>query len=62
MQSLQSMHIRDGDLGKTLQLSRVVEAISVAVGEESHDLLLPQGNIVVDALELPVFGGVEWVD
>ena len=62
IQSLQSMHIRDGDLGKDLQLSRMMEAISVAVGEESHDLLLPLGNIAVDVLELPVFGGVEWVD
>lgn len=61
-QSLQAMHIRDGDLGKELQLSRIVEAISVAVGEESHDLLLPLTNIAVDALELPVFGGVQWVD
>ena len=56
------MHIRDGDFGKDLQLSRMMEAISVAVGEESHDLLLPLGNIAVDVLELPVFGGVEWVD
>ncbi len=45
----------------TLPLSRISEAISLAQGEFSHQLISPAANVVFARTELPILGTITWV-
>lgn len=53
---------RDAVPGGTILLSRLNEALSVAVGEEDHAILSPAANVVMpSAGHIAVPGTIEWV-
>ncbi|MCM3419065.1 baseplate J/gp47 family protein [Sphingopyxis alaskensis] len=52
---------RDAQPGGTMFISREREAVSIAAGEASHELELPELNQTVPAGSLPVLGEVEFV-
>lgn len=58
---LRDFHRRTGDLGGTLFLTQINEAISLADGETDHTLVEPAANVVCAGNEFPVFGTIEWV-
>lgn len=58
--SLQSLLAREGAPGKTLLLSQINEAISIATGETDHVLTVPSANVTHAALEMPVMGAITW--
>ncbi|MEL6431760.1 MAG: baseplate J/gp47 family protein [Planctomycetota bacterium] len=47
--------------GGILQASRIREAISATVGEESHRIVAPAGDIAIAPGELVVLGAVSWL-
>jgi uncharacterized phage protein gp47/JayE len=51
---------REAQPGGVLYLSRLRAAISVAVGEDHHELLAPIASIVPPAAQLPQLGVVTW--
>lgn len=53
---LQDMLLRLAAPGGTLRLSQIREAISIASGEEYHDLISPAADVVVASTELIVLG------
>lgn len=52
---------RIAEPGKVIPLSKLREAISVAAGEDSHDLTAPSADIEPDPNELPVMGAITWL-
>jgi len=52
--------IREGQLGGTILVSRLREAISQAAGETDHVLTSPSANVTAPAGQLPVLGAVTW--
>ena len=57
---LRAFLLRDGTPEGTLALSRINEAISIATGEYSHQLLLPTENIPIARNAMAVLGDVQW--
>lgn len=51
----------EADIGRTLDLSRLREAVSSASGEYSHRMVLPADDVVPQRQQLPVLGGVNFV-
>ncbi|AOY00093.1 baseplate J/gp47 family protein [Jeongeupia sp. USM3] len=47
--------------GARLERSNLVEAISLATGEESHDLVSPAASVDCGPLELATMGGITWL-
>ncbi|MCD5980521.1 baseplate J/gp47 family protein [Pseudomonas quasicaspiana] len=58
--ALIDLHNRESDLGVTLLLTHIREAISGATGEKDHQLFAPLGDVVPAANEFPTFGGILW--
>lgn len=52
---------RDGEPGGVILLSRIREAISTAAGESDNTVVFPEGNIDLDAGELPSMGAITWL-
>lgn len=59
-EALVDLHSRESDLGVTLLLTHIREAISGATGEKDHQLFAPLADVVPAANELPTFGGIVW--
>ena len=59
--ALREMLLRRAHPGVTLSRSWVAEAVSVAIGEDSHQLTSPAADIPHAAGEMPVFGMVTFV-
>ncbi|OAH27048.1 baseplate J/gp47 family protein [Serratia marcescens] len=57
---LRAMVQRDGYPESKLELSRISEAISIAAGEYSHELIEPSADIPIGKNELGVVGEVLW--
>ncbi|TCS37494.1 putative phage protein gp47/JayE [Paucimonas lemoignei] len=51
---------REAAPGKTLLVSHIREAISIAVGEEDHVLIAPAANVVNAVGQIATFGGIVW--
>lgn len=51
---------RNAEPGKTLYISQIREAISLAVGESNHELLNPTSDVTHTQLQIPVFGNLTW--
>lgn len=56
--SLTSFFQRVGEIGETVYLSQISEAISLANGEQYHTLTVPAGNVVVAEGSIPVLGTI----
>jgi len=52
---------RFGGPGETLYLSQINEAISSAIGETDHTLVVPVANIIVPATDIYSLGTITWV-
>lgn len=59
-QSLKDLHYREAELGSTLLLTHISEAISISKGENDHRIDYPTTNASCDSHEILIFGGVEW--
>ncbi|MFY3978815.1 baseplate J/gp47 family protein [Achromobacter xylosoxidans] len=59
--ALRELFVREGDLGARLIWTHIGQAISETAGEEDHRLVAPASDVIPEASELPVFGGVEWL-
>lgn len=57
---LRSFLFRDGYPEGELELSRINEAISIATGEYSHQLIAPAANISIAKNELATMGTLSW--
>lgn len=57
---LEGMLRREAAPGVTIPLSKIVEAISHAVGEESHVLNWPREDVTAAAGEIVVLGSIVW--
>lgn len=57
---LRDMFARDAEPGGVIRKSRISEAISIASGENYHDLIAPAGDVASGPAELPVLGAVTW--
>lgn len=58
--ALVDLHNRESDLGVTLLLTHIREAISGATGEKDHQLFAPLADVSAAANELLTFGGILW--
>lgn len=58
--SLEDLLLRDGAPGVTLLESHIREAISLADGEDDHDLISPADDVAHAAGEIPVLGTITW--
>ena len=58
---LRDFLVRDGAPSSYIRFSRISEAISAAVGEHHHELLVPATDILVGKTELPVLGDASFV-
>lgn len=57
---LNSLMLRDGVPSGKLYVSRISEAISLAMGEVAHRLVLPTEDVELGDSELPVVGEINW--
>lgn len=57
---LRDLILRESAPGKTLLISHIREAISIATGEEDHVLVAPVANVVHAIGQMPTFGGITW--
>lgn len=57
---LRAMMLRDGVPEGTLKPSRISEAISIATGEYSHELLSPTTEVKIEKAEIGVVGDIAW--
>ncbi|NCH69218.1 baseplate J/gp47 family protein [Cronobacter sakazakii] len=57
---LRAMMLRDGVPEGTLKPSRISEAISIATGEYSHELLSPTTEVKIERAEIGVVGDIAW--
>jgi len=51
---------REGGPSQTLYLSRISEAISLALGEGRHQLLVPNEDVSAGSTEVQVLGNITW--
>lgn len=58
---LRDLHDRESDLGATLLLSHIREAVSGATGETDHAVTVPAADVVPAADELLTFGVITWL-
>jgi uncharacterized phage protein gp47/JayE len=58
--SLQELHERESALGATLLHTHMAQAISNTEGEHDHVMHAPVDDVVPGAVELLVYGGVQW--
>lgn len=61
-EELKDLFRREGEPGRVVLVSHIREAISTAVGEYDHVLVEPVNNIYPEKHELPMLGGVLFVD
>jgi len=61
-QQLEDLHRREAAPGVFPTLSHINEAISLAAGEEDHQLLSPVAAPTLTANEIPVLGNITWSD
>lgn len=61
-QALQDLVEREGEPGGTLLISRIRTAISLAAGVQDYSLQWPTANVEHATGELPVWGGVQWIE
>lgn len=59
--SLRDLHYREAELGSTLLLTHISEAISISKGENDHRIDYPIGNVTSEKNEILIFGGIEWL-
>ena len=59
-QSLEDLIAAEARPGGTLNASRIQEAISATVGEESHRVIAPAGDVVIAPGELLILGVITW--
>lgn len=59
--SLRDLHYREAELGSTLLLTHISEAISISKGENDHRIDYPLGNVSSNNNEILIFGGIEWL-
>lgn len=59
---LEDLFFREGGPAKTIRLSQVDEAISLAEDEEYHNLTVPASDIVMVFNEVAVLGTITWSD
>lgn len=52
---------REAVPGGTMYISKIREAISIAAGEDHHNLVAPVADIVCDTGELLVLGDITWI-
>jgi uncharacterized phage protein gp47/JayE len=57
---LRDLIMRDAAPRATIYISRIREAISIAKGESTHDLISPTSDVTHSQNELPVFGSITW--
>ncbi len=58
--NLKDLHYREAELGSTLLLTHISEAISISKGENDHQIDDPISNVTCEKNEILIFGGVEW--
>ncbi|MCT9627612.1 baseplate J/gp47 family protein, partial [Pseudarthrobacter equi] len=59
--ALQALILAEASLGVTLPRSHQDEAISGAVGEEDHEMVVPAESVTVLRNEIATFGGIAWL-
>lgn len=59
--SLQTLFESEGGPSRTIPLSHLREAISLAPGETDHVLSVPAGDLVLGGGQIPVVGTITWV-
>lgn len=57
---LRDLLLREAEPGKTILLSHITEAISIAAGEDDHVLIYPTENLTFITGRIATFGGIEW--
>jgi uncharacterized phage protein gp47/JayE len=60
--NLEDLLLRRGGSGRTVYLSEISEAISLAAGEERHSVTIPAADVTAAATEVHVLGTVTFVD
>lgn len=60
-QELRDLLLREAEPGATLLLTHIAEAISIATGENDHDLVSPNANVTPNAGELLTLGTITWI-
>lgn len=60
LSELNAFFQREAAPGKTIYRSRIQEAISLATGEEHHELILPSTDVAIQQNEMGVLGDVTW--
>lgn len=58
---LRDLHRRDAVPGGGLLLSRVREAVSIAVGESDNSVVYPTENLTAETGQLLIVGDIEWL-
>lgn len=58
--NLEDLLLEFAEPGVTLPLSKIVEAISTAPGEESHTLISPTADVTPAALQIVTLGTITW--
>ncbi|WP_027367400.1 baseplate J/gp47 family protein [Desulfocurvibacter africanus] len=59
---LQALFARTAEVGGTILLSHIREAVSIAAGEVDHAVVSPSGNVVAGAGQIPVLGVLTFGD
>lgn len=59
--SLKEMIRREAEPGKTILLSKIREAVSIAAGENDNTITVPAANVTVPSNEMATFGAITWV-
>lgn len=60
VESLKDYLARKAEPGAILRISQIREAISLALGEDYHELLSPSADIAHTSKEMPVLGDITW--
>lgn len=58
--SLVDLFLREGGPSRTIPLSHMREAISLAPGETDHTLTVPNADLVLTGAQIPILGTVTW--
>ena len=58
--ALEDLLVREAEVGGTLPLTHIAEAISTAAGETDHVLVSPTGDVTVTAGQLSLLGTITW--
>lgn len=59
-ESLQELFLREGGPSRTIPLSHLREAISLAPGETDHTLTVPSADLVLTGGQIPTVGTITW--